>query len=78
MPVTIELFPNKATIKDYQWTSDNRTFQAMLNEMLNIGGPSGDDPDPDFTAAKRIAKVLGADIIKHEQVEDDAPPGAVF
>ena len=63
MAVTISTKGKTATIDGYRWTSDDEALVAVLNAMLPEFGPSGADPDPDYTAAQRAVAEMGGEII---------------
>lgn len=68
MPATIRIGSNEATITDFQWTSSNKSLEALLNAYLDTSGPSGSDPNPDLTAAQAAVNRLGGQIISYENM----------
>jgi hypothetical protein len=74
MPVTIRIFAQFATVKDYQWHCDDPEVQKSLNSTLHPDGPSGADPDPDYTAALTAMEMYGhGKIIEHVIRQRDEP-----
>jgi hypothetical protein len=69
MSATIQLGPVEATITDYVWSSDDEPLAEMLNARLPPGGHSGDDPNPDYTAALEAAEALGGEVLRFDEVE---------
>ena len=67
--ITISLIGNKASIKNYKWSSSSKSLTKMLNARLDVYGPSTSDPWPDMTAAMNVVEQLGAELI-----ERDEPP----
>lgn len=67
---------SKATIDGYEWTSDDKIFEDLLNTMLDPYGPSGADPNPDLTAAQAAVKQIGGKIISFDEVEN--VPGRIY
>lgn len=53
----------QATISHYQWTSAHPLIAAALNAGLNADGPSGADPDPDYTVAQEAIRHYGGTIV---------------
>ncbi|RYX80928.1 hypothetical protein EON83_26320 [bacterium] len=78
MPVTIRIFGRIATVKNYQWHCEAPTILEFLNSTLHPHGPSGADPDPDYTAAQRAIALYGhGEIIEHIVIERSEPtPGS--
>jgi hypothetical protein len=68
MSATIKAGELTATIAGYKWTSENEEFARLLNAQLDPNGPSGADPNPDYTAAMRIAEYLGGRVIRFDAV----------
>lgn len=78
--VKIRIMPGlEATIEGYHWTCDNPAFEKVLNNMLSSCGPSGSDPNPDLTAARKAVERYGAEILyaDHRNYEGDEP-GVVY
>ncbi len=76
MPATIRIGDTEATIDGYRWTCEDTTLERLLNLMLDPFGPSGADPNPDVTAARRAAVRLGGEVIREDGVAP-LPPGAI-
>jgi hypothetical protein len=66
MAATIRIGDTEATIDGYEWSSDDKTLEKLLNLMLDPFGPSGADPNPDVTAARRIAARVGGEVIRQD------------
>ncbi len=58
----------EADIIEYQWHSDDDGLVELLNTYLDPRGPSGADPDPDWTMAQLVAERLGGEAFGHEEV----------
>lgn len=41
-----------ATINNYVWDCNDNALLDLLNSILDNSGPTGSDPDPDYTAAQ--------------------------
>lgn len=67
--VTVDFPGVIATIDGLEWTSEDDSLQSLLTAMLDPLGPSGSDPDPDYTAARDAADKLGGRITQHDEVE---------
>ncbi|RYX80929.1 hypothetical protein EON83_26325 [bacterium] len=78
MPVTVRMFCNIATVKDYEWHCDNPKVLDLLNATLEPDGPSGADPDPDYSAAEEAIRFYGhGQIIEHVVIQSSEPtPGS--
>lgn len=63
----------EAEIDQYQWKTKRATFQKLLNSFLDPGGPSGSDPDPDYTAAQAMIKHFGGQVISWDKKLDLQP-----
>ncbi len=66
MAVVIEIGGALATVDEYQWSSDDRTIERLLNRRRQEFGPSGSDPDPDRTLAFEAVRSLGAVIVRDD------------
>jgi hypothetical protein len=69
MSATIQKGPFEAIINGWNWTGNHAAFVSMLNTQLDPNGPSGADPAPDYHEAKRIAKRIGAKVIRFDVPE---------
>ncbi len=67
--VTVDFGLAVATIDDLEWTCEDAGFLSLLTAMLNPLGPSGADPDPDYTAAMAAIEQLGGTITQRDEVE---------
>lgn len=76
MAATVRIGDTEATIDGYRWTCEDKTLEKSLNLMLDPFGPSEADPDPDVTAARRIAARVGGEVIRENDVAP-LPPGAI-
>lgn len=74
--IAIEPGPITATLDGWQWTSSDKTLERLLNSMLSPNGPGGEDPDPEYHAAKAAADHLGGRVVKSDLVDYD--PKAVY
>lgn len=68
--VTIEIAGTRATIKDLDWTSEDKSVEKVLNSLLNPWGPSGADPYPDFTAAQEAVDKFKGKIVEYDELPD--------
>ena len=71
MNATIELAGMQATIDGWNWTGEDERFIALLNAMMDPGGPSGADPAPNTHEARRMAELLGGKVLEFELPEYD-------
>ena len=78
MSVTIEALGIKAIINEYIWKSKDKRFEVMLNSMLDPGGPSGSDPDPDYTTALEAINRFGGKILAHEPLDYEYDDSIVY
>lgn len=67
--VKVNIGGDIAEIKDYEWAGDNDALVDLLNAMLDSGGPSGADPNPNLTAAQAAISRLGGEILYADEVE---------
>ena len=75
--VTIEIAGIRATIKDLDWTSKDKSVEKVLNSLLSPWGPSGADPYPDLTAAQEAVDKFKGKIIEYDELPD-GPVGLVI
>ena len=59
----------EATVTDWEWTADDPSFEDTLQAMLPPGGPGGEDPNPDHTAAMMAVEQLGAILVSYDRLE---------
>lgn len=71
MAATIKVLNWTATIDAYQWTSTNGALARLLNAMLPTWGPSGADPNPDYTAARQAAEKLSGEVVAYDDLIRD-------
>ena len=72
MPATIELPDGKtATCDAYSWESTNLSLAVKLNAMLDDEGPSGSDPNPDYTAALAAVEKYGGKVTEFTKLPYD-------
>ena len=76
--VEVKIAGIAARINEYVWTSDNKDLEKLLNSMLDPEGPSGGDPNPDYTAAMQAVEALGGKITKGKALLDDYDPKRVY
>ena len=70
MAATLELANTKVTITDeMQIVCEDRIIKSLVESYLEPGGPSGADPNPTYTLAKKLEIDLGAKIIKFDPTE---------
>jgi hypothetical protein len=69
MSVTVKIAGSIATISAYEWASDNKSLQRVLDSMLDPLGPVTSDPDPDYSAALNAIASIGGVLISHDEVE---------
>lgn len=59
-----------ALIEDMVWKCEDMQLQTILNSTIPPMGPSGDDPDPNHTAAMVAINRLGGGVVtKRDDVE---------
>ncbi|RYX80930.1 hypothetical protein EON83_26330 [bacterium] len=65
-------------MKNYKWYCESATVVELLNSTLHPHGPSGADPDPDYTAAKEAIRFYGhGEITEHIIIQRSEPtPGS--
>ena len=66
MNATVELAGMTATIEGWEWTGKDKRFVSLLNSMRDPYGPSGGDPAPNTHEARRVATLLGAEVVEFE------------
>lgn len=76
--VRVKIAGITARINEYVWTSDNKDLEKLLNSMLDPEGPSGADPNPDYTAAMQAIEALGGEITEGKTLLDDYDPKKVY
>ena len=54
-----------AIIDHYRWKTEDGELKKELDQFLDMFGPSGWDPDPDYTVAKEAIENLGGKIVSH-------------
>jgi hypothetical protein len=68
--VQVQFGSDFASIEDGQWSGENKSLIDLLNTLIPLGGPGGQDPDPDYHAAQRAIDALGyGKITKADEVE---------
>lgn len=66
-----------ATIEDMAWSCEDKQLEDILNSTLDPLGPSGADPDPNYTAAvDAIERLGGGKVIERDEV--DYVDGAIY
>lgn len=74
--VKIQATDGEFTVDGYHWTGTNAAVVEFLNAMLSPFGPSGADPDPDHTAALDAMRLIGGEIVHHDELPYE--PGRVY
>jgi len=72
MGVVVHYGRKKAFLRDGVWRSSDSALESRLNALtqdwvLSTGGPKLNEPDPELTAAKRIAEATGGRVVLHVQ-----------
>ena len=75
MECTILILGERATLKDWHWTSSSEELAKELNDSLPAP-PGPEDPQPEINEATRIAELYGGEVI-HE-VPYVHVPGRVY
>jgi hypothetical protein len=78
MAVVILLDGKWAELTDWKWTSSSKELAEKLNSLLDEAGTSPSDTNPDLTEAKRIASMLGGEIIHSDEVPVSNVPGRIY
>ena len=66
MKATINISGVSATLEGWTWSSTDRQLARLLNVMLDPDGPSGADPAPNTHEARRVAQLLGGEVVDYE------------
>ena len=69
MTAMIEVGGVIATIENYHWRSVDEILARGLNLRLDPLGPSGSDPNPDYTAALAAVEALGGEVVSYDKTE---------
>jgi hypothetical protein len=77
MAVKITVYDETAAIDGYVWKCKNKSLEGLLNALLESGGPGGQDPNPDLTAAENVLKRFPGEIIEVSGY-DEAVKGRVY
>ena len=78
MAVKVRIGPYEATIDGYKWTvPESEDMESLLNARLEPFGPSGSDPYPDLTAARKAVEELGGEVLEYDEPKP-LPPGAIY
>jgi hypothetical protein len=75
MAATVEIDGQKATIEEYEWSGDE-PLSTMLNLLLDPLGPSGSDPNSDYTAAKEMVDRFRGKLLSFDKLDFD--PDVVY
>ena len=67
--IVIERLGVTATITDYAWRCDDAEVLGALNSLLDPNGAGGQDPNPDYNAARIAAETLGGEIARYDETE---------
>lgn len=76
MPAVVRFDSVLATINGYEWECDDSVLKALLDSMLDPDGPSPSNPQPDITEARRVAEVLGGEVM--EEIPEEHEEGKVY
>lgn len=69
MAATISSFGITATVDGYEWSCPVKALEHILNSLLDEGGPSGSDPNPDHTAAIEALDFLGTgELVSYDEM----------
>lgn len=72
MAATIRLANGVSAVADgYAWRCADPVMTKLLNTLLDPYGPSGADPNPDYTLAQRAVGWLGGEITAFDATEND-------
>ena len=72
----IDVGGSVAVLENWNWQSDDKALESLLNQLLDTDGPSGADPQPSITEARRVAKELGGTVLA--TVEGKSEPGRIY
>jgi len=75
--VRVKFGPYEATIEGYQWNCKEKSLEKLLNASLHPYGPSGSDPYPDLTAAKKAAAEFNGEILDYDKPKP-IPEGTII
>ena len=64
MSVEVLVLGQRATVEGYKWRCKDKQVLGLLNTLLSPFGPSGADPDPDYTVARLAVERFGARIVR--------------
>lgn len=71
MSAKVRIYGYEASISGLKWTCSNKPLEELLNSMREPLGPSGADPDPDYTAAMRAIEELGGELLEHKPLPSE-------
>jgi len=71
MAAKVKVLPEEvvAECRGYHWTSTDKDIEGYLNSLLDPWGPSGSDPNPDYTAALQAVELLGGKVVVYDRTE---------
>ena len=70
MSATINTPVGEALCHEYHWYSECKPLEKLLNALLKPGGPGGEDPNPDLTAARAaLDEVPGAELVHYDTLQ---------
>ena len=78
MEATILIAGEQAVLRGWHWICTDKSWEDILNDMLDPDGPSGADPQPAINEARRIAKILGAEVIDEKVDTRPLLPDVVY
>lgn len=70
--VKIQVGDREATLHDLEWSSTDQALLTLLTALLPPDGPTGFDPDPDYTVAAAAAEMLNGTIVESDAVVEDS------
>jgi hypothetical protein len=71
MAATVKIDGQTSKIDGYEWAGDE-PLTLLLNSLLDPAGPSGGDPNPEWTAANEAIKQLGGEILSFDRLDFDS------
>ena len=69
MSATAKIAGQGVVIDGYRWAGEDDALVGLLNAMLDPGGPSGADPNPDLHAAQAAVEALGGEVVSYDPTE---------
>jgi len=53
----------------YEWQCDDEALKMLLDTLIDPLGPSGADPNPDYTLAKQAVEKFGGELLEYDETE---------